>query len=107
MNRNYEAEKAKYVDTLIFRVMELEAKNEILHEKLSGQGNNNYINSKEYQNLRKKLMEANEKYRKVTMQYAALKESINTSNDLHGLRKFAKKYADYGLVGICKKLMKK
>lgn len=41
-NREYEAEKARYVDTLMFRVMELESQNDILREKL----NNNFIGQK-------------------------------------------------------------
>ena len=34
-NKNYEAVKAKYVDEMMLRIMELEASNEMLKEKIS------------------------------------------------------------------------
>ena len=34
-NRDYEAEKAKYVDSMIFRIMELETENELLKERMN------------------------------------------------------------------------
>ena len=110
-NREYEAEKARYVDTLMFRVMELESQNDILREKL----NNNFIGQKEMvkpgislveTELREKLNEANRKYRMVTEQNASLKERCQFRN-VKGLRKVALIYAENGLGGIVKKIFNK
>ena len=57
-NRDYEAEKAKYVDSMIFRIMELETENELLKERMNSdrpaaQNNNvNNANSNTNNNVR-------------------------------------------------------
>lgn len=106
-NREYEAEKARYVDTLMFRVMELESQNDILREKLNGQKEmvKPGISLVETE-LREKLNEANRKYRMVTEQNASLKERCQFRN-VKGLRKVALIYAEIGLGGIVKKIFNK
>lgn len=107
-NKSYEAEKAKYVDTLIFRVMELEAQNEILKERLNlGQAYTN-SNSMKEKELRERLTEANEKYKRVTAQYAELKAAYQLKREsITGLRKVARAYAEYGFLGLLKKILGK
>ncbi len=117
-NRDYEAEKAKYVDSMIFRIMELETENELLKERMNSDRpaaqNNNVNNASSNTNnnvrhveeeLRGKLNEANLKYRKVTQQYAELKAAYDAANPkVSGLRKIAKWYANYGIIGIFRKI---
>lgn len=112
-NRDYEAEKARYVDSMIFRIVELETENELLKEKTNYsqpvvQSVQNSSDPYICGDLRGKLNEANLKYRKVTQQYAELKAAYDASNPkVSGLRKIAKWYANYGIIGICKKIGKK
>ena len=138
-NRDYEAEKAKYVDSMIFRIMELETENELLKERINSSGqavqvqvqdnNVRYMvedlrakldeaNSKyrmvtqQYAELKAahdaSLYEVNSKYRMVTQQYAELKAAYDASNPkVSGLRKIAKLYANYGIIGIFKKIWRK
>lgn len=109
-NRDYEAEKAKYVDSMIFRIMELETENELLKERLNS--SEHTVKDSNMQNigedLRTKLNEANLKYRAVTQQYAELKTAYDACNpEVSGLRKIARLYANYGIRGIFKKIWKK
>ena len=109
-NRDYEAEKARYVDSMIFRIMELETENELLKERLNSSGQVLKGNNMQYmsEDLLTKLNEANLKYRAVTQKYAELKTAYDASNpEVSGLRKIAKLYANYGIRGIFKKIWKK
>lgn len=110
-NKDYEAEKAKYVDSMIFRILELEAENEFLKGAVNSNkagalnaGARYAISPKEAE-LRENLDSANKKYRMITQQYAELKAAYDANNpEVSGLRKVAKWYVNYGFIGILKKI---
>ena len=113
-NKNYEAVKAKYVDEMMLRIMELEASNEMLKEKISANSAaapktsgapvsspGMPANASSVSELKAKLDEANKKYRMVTNQYNTLKVAYNKEfSKKRGLRRVAQLYAAYGISGF-------